>query len=154
LVLHGVDKIGQRAARRAGKQFERAMKRFAGARRHRDALQRDERFEPLLRPQPFRRRVDLRERRERRPGVSADVVVRTAARGAENKERVALVKREDLRARIAEVLRKQERQQRRLPASRRPDDQTMADVADVKVQTKRRVAPVVAAYASGGLSGG
>ena len=74
------------------------------------------------------------------PRVGADLVVRSAARGTEHVERVALVKREDVRVGIAEMLREQERQQRRFAAAGRSDDQRMADVADVEVQTKRRCA--------------
>ena len=109
-------------------------------RRDRDALQRNERLQPLLRPQPLGRHIDLRKRRERRPGIGADLVVRATARGAEHVERVAFVEREDVRAGIAELLREQECKQRRFAAAGRSDDQRMADVADVQVQTKRRCA--------------
>ena len=115
-------------------------KRAPVHRRDCDALQRNERLQPLLRPQPFGRHVDLRKRRERRSGIGADLVVRSAARRAEHVERVAFVEREDVRARITELLREQKRKQRRFAAAGRSDDQRVADVADVQVQTKRRCA--------------
>src|SRR5262249_34508886 len=140
LVLQGVDEIGHCAARAFGEQLQRPPQRcpLCGARR--DALQVDKDLDPLLGPTPLVAPVDPRKWREGQAAlvVAGDVVVLGAAGVCEHVCRVVLIEEEYLGAGVAEELSHEQSNQRRLAGARWPEDQGVADVADMEIQAKGR----------------
>ena len=111
-------------------QLERLVDGAALGRRDLQAEEIEESLEPLGRPGALSVVVDARQWVEREILVpfAGDGVVVAAGGLGERHRRVALVEDEDLGFGIAEPLRLEEAEQRRLALARGPNDERMADV--------------------------
>jgi len=112
-------------------------------RRERNAMQAEHDIEPLRGPRTFRGVVYTSERlqSEAVDPPRPDRVVRPAARGREQPGRVAVIKVEELSARIAHPLRATDSMRTLFPAPVLPDHERVPNIAVVQVQAERR-APV------------
>src|SRR5438093_889215 len=138
VVLEGVDEIRKSARRARREKLQRAVEGLALSGRGLDALQGQEHLQPFLRPHTIRERLERREwiEGQRTLTLTKDVVVLGAARVGEYVGRVVLVKEEHLRAGIPEELGHKQPDQRRLARARGPEDERVADVAHVEVQSE------------------
>ena len=109
-----------------------------------DAFLGEDRRHPLRRPSAFGRIVDLGQRLQRdgvlgsRRQAAAEIVPVAAHGDRRGADGAAEVEREDLAFAVAAKLHRHERQQDGFAGAGRADDQSVADVADVQAQPKRR----------------
>ena len=116
---------------------------IAGGRVDRDAFPGQKTGQPVLRPGPLARIVDARQRLQL-DGVllagerEAEILPVAAAGQGRAADRAAEIKREDPGSGIAPELQRHQRQQNRLAGPRRPDDESVADIADMGREAERR----------------
>ena len=115
-----------------------------GLRRDADLLARQDRGDPFRRPAAFGGIVDSGQRlqgdrlgrvfRER----AAEIVPVAAHRERRGADRAAEVEGENLGAGVAAELQRHQREQHRFAGACRPDDERMADIADMEAEAERR----------------